>query len=637
MRGICKCPHCGTFNGNRALKCKNSLCQQKLKENPRSAIGSSSTSGTIAVQLIQSDGDTNGRLYSVYHRNGLRTIFHSTVGTDGTIGTLTTIYGKDIGDEESIKQTISCCKTTAEAVPLLKETVNSLAVSEEEKLSLWEKRSHPGGPLVQRVSNDVFIVGHWQAAYGLVYVVALKKSQKYTHFQCECQSVGLQKSSPFVCWHVRAVAAGLLSAPIKYGGDRWRTLLQQFVGQQPPVTELDASVHDESSVLSYEYLLATDGDDDRYISVPSEHVEMQSMLNSTMMELFSDQQINDMQIYETTSSFSPTTCIPDMFAGGDESLHLMDCQIELMDELDPTDRIDFCPSFIECEDSLPVPETEDSHPVPDEKVVRITAKKGALKRGSRMAREKLVRGSYSVRKLMKALESNGIIFNRLHHSKGGANVLSPLPPYEATQCNLSFTCWLESVIEQLNSVIDYNTDGKPAVQTFRIHEDFFRCLRARFSVGHRLRQPEPGPVMETDRSSQMYKFTHHKSLLHVFRTDKIELCFEKRFTRGPGDDRYVPFAENDEIVDVQSPERENSLRPNCYSTYIKLGRYKHEPDPQRVYHFSLEWIGGVLPRSGFGELRISFEYGHRMNRQYTEPPTAVTPARCTESNNIQRE
>uniref|UniRef100_A0A182YAK3 Uncharacterized protein n=1 Tax=Anopheles stephensi TaxID=30069 RepID=A0A182YAK3_ANOST len=609
MRGICKCPHCGTFNGCRALKCKNPACQQKLKENPeRPAAKSSTISAAIAVQLMQPEGGANGRLYSVCHRDGSRTIVHSTVGADGTIGSLTTIHGADIADKESIKRTISCCKATAEPLPLLQETINSLAVSEQEKLSLWERRSHSGGPLVQRVNNDSFVVGHWQAVYGLCQVVALKRNQKYTQFQCDCQTEGLHKSSPTVCWHIRAVAAGLLSAPFKYG-DRWSAVLQPFVTQPP-----------ETSVLSSEYLLAPnadDRDDDRFISVPSEHVEMQSMLNSTMMELFSDQQIGDMQIYETSSSLSPATYIPDMFTGGEESLHLMDCQIELMDELDPTDRIDFCPSFIECEDSLPVPEAEQNSPVPEENVVRITAKKGALKRGSRLPREKLVRGSYSVRKLMRALESNGIIFNRMQHPNAAEN-RSALPGYEATQCSLSFTCWLESVIEQLNSVIDYNAAGKPAVQSFRIHEDFFRCLRARFSVGHRLRQPAPEPeTIETSRSSQLYKFTHHKSLLHVFRTDRIELCFEKRFTRGP-DDRYVPMIGMGDGEELDGPAI--PIRPHCYRTYIKLGRYRHEPDPDRVYHFSLEWIAGVLPRSGFGELRISFEYGHRMNKQYMEPP-----------------
>ncbi|XP_049301105.1 uncharacterized protein LOC125774842 [Anopheles funestus] len=620
MRGIRKCSHCGSLNGNRAVRCKNQLCQQKVKDIPN-PVQCSSSSTLIVVQLHQT-GYTNGRLYSVRdgHREGSRNIVRTSICADGTIAALTVIQGRDITDEGNLLRVISSCKSIAEAVPLLKETTNSLAVSEEEKLSLWEKCCHPGGPLVQRVSSDLFVVGHWPSPYGLSHVVALKKNQKFSHFQCDCQT---NKSSPIECWHMRAVAAGLLSAPETYG-ERWTALLEKFVDKKSPIspsTALLDGVHGENSVLSYEYLLATD--DAEYISMPSEHIEMQSMLNSQYMELFNDEENSNTVTDETTRNLLPTTCIPDIFAGGEESLHLMDCQIELMDELDPTDRIDFCPSFIECEDSLPVSETGENSQ--EEKMVRITTKKGALKRSGRMAREKLTRGSYSVRKLMKVLESNGIIFNRLQQVSGLKNV-SPMPAYEATQCNLSFTCWLESVIEQLNSVIDYNTDGKPAVQTFRIQEDFFHCLRARFSIGHRLRQPEPAhdtTEQECDRS-QMYKFTHHKSLLHVFRTDKIELCFEKKFTQGP-DDRYVPLELSEDSEPLSEPEN-RPIRPHCYSTYIKLGRYRHEPDPERVYYFSLEWIGGVLPRSGFGDLRISFQYGHRMNNQYMTPPAMLHTA-----------
>ncbi|XP_053667396.1 uncharacterized protein C2orf42 homolog [Anopheles marshallii] len=615
MRGIRKCTQCGTFNGNRAIKCKNQLCQRTLNKIPQPA-KRDSLPDLMVVKLLQT-GYTNGQVYSVRdgHSDGLRNIIRTNISADGTLGALTIIQGNDISDTGNVTQIISSCKSmnTAEALPFAKETISALAISEEEKLSLWERRCHAGGPLVQRVSSDLFVVGHWPSAYGLCHVVALKKNQKYSHFHCDSQNCEQTESSRTVCWHMQAVAAGLLSAPDK-GDDLWADLLQQFVCQKT-TTVLDG-VPDENAVLSYEYFLAAD--DAGFISVPSEHIEIQSMLNSTYMELLNNGESSNMDTDETTNHLLPTTSIPDIFPGGEESLHLMDCQIELMDELDPTDRIDFCPSFIECEDSLPAQETEDNSQAED--LVRITTKKGALKRSGKVTHE-LTRGSYSVRKLMNVLESNGIIFNRLQHVSGPKNVAksSPTPAYEATQCSLSFTCWLESVIEQLNSVIDYNTDGKPAVQTFRIQEDFFRCLRARFSIGHRLRQPERADRStdtESDRS-QRYKFTHHKSLLHVFRTDKIALCFEKKFKRG-ADDRYVPL--EDDESEPASEQESRPIRPHSYTTYIKLGRYRHEPDPERVYYFLLEWIDGVLPRSGFGELRISFQYGHRMNKQYLTPP-----------------
>uniref|UniRef100_A0A182Q6H9 Uncharacterized protein n=1 Tax=Anopheles farauti TaxID=69004 RepID=A0A182Q6H9_9DIPT len=410
----------------------------------------------------------------------------------------------------------------------------------------------------------------------------------------------------------------MLSAPEKFG-DRWSTLLQAFIGTNAPKTLHDA--YDVNLALSCEYLLAGD---DGQISVSNEHIEMQSMLNPTIMELFNDQVDDAATIEETTTDFPPTTCISDMFDDGD-GLHLMDCQIELMDEFDLTDRIDFCPSYIECDDSLPAPEPEET--LPKKTLVEITTKKAALKHTGRKSREKLTRGSYSVRKLMRILESNGVIFNRLQPASG-SNTVNPsdVAPYEAIQCNLTFTRWLEFVIEQLNAIIDYNSDGKPPTQSFRIQEDFFHCLRARFSVGHHLRQPEPSEGDASDATEGrhkplVFKFTHHKSLLHVFRTDRIELAFEKTFIRG-SDGQFFPLErlKDDDNKTPVAVEGCVPIRPNRYSTYIKLGHYKHTLNSNRVHQFTVEWVGGVLPRSGFGDLRISFEYGHRMNNQYVPPP-----------------
>ncbi|XP_040155746.1 uncharacterized protein C2orf42 [Anopheles arabiensis] len=602
MRGIRKCPQCGTFNGHRATKCKNRSCQQKLKETPSTSAKSSPSSTPFAVQLDHS----NGHLYSVGLADGTRHIVQCCKDADGTITSLSHLDGRKIAHQDTIKQLILGCKATAEALPLLKEAIDSLSVPEDVKLSLWEKQSQPAAPpLVQRVVNDLFAVGRAQTVYGVHHVAALKKNQKNSHFHCDCckSSEGQQTTTP-VCWHVAAVAAGLLSAPAKHG---WASLLQQFIAKtiNPPQCPSVLDVREDKPPLSYEFLLEQD------------HGPMQSMLDSTIMEF-----LNEQQDHGTDPGLGS------IFAGGDEILELLDCQIELMDELDPTDRIDFCPSYIEC---APEEESEERREELPGKAVQITTKKAALKRCARMDGAKLTRGSYSARKLMKVLESNGVIFNRLRRpAKGDHLEGASIPPYEATACSLSFTRWLGSVIEQLNSSIDYAADGRPDVQTFRIQEDFFRCLRARFSTGHGLRQPEPveGEARQSGNNHpQVYRFTHHQTLRHTFRTDEIELCFEKSFHRS-ADGRYTAGADDlaDEQDDSSSGEgagassRTIAIRPQRYSTYIKLGRYKHEQNPERVYHFTIEWIGGVLPRSGFGDLRISFEYGHRINNRYVPPP-----------------
>ncbi|XP_058129987.1 uncharacterized protein C2orf42 homolog [Anopheles ziemanni] len=656
LRGIRKCPRCETFNGNRATRCKNRSCQQKLRDDTIRDRKVLPTQPASAVQLLPN----YAHLYSVHLRTGVRYFIKKDTQPDGTITVASITSGLasisiQSDEKELIKQHVSGCKTIASTLPLKRATVDMLLIPEEEKRILWEKETLCNVPLVQRLGNDLFAVGRLQSSFGLRHVAAQKKNLKYTQFHCDCRSDGHQhKTSPDACWHILAVVAGLMSAA-ENPDDRWLPLLRQFVGQEPVPVPSDHDLRcTYEAVPPVEAHILND-----QLPVVGQSVEMiDCILNPTMMELFSDDvdvqpglisldSLMDMPtdgpVFELaigdTMIDPPATerCSPDVITANAESLQLMDCQIELMDEFDLTDRIDFCPSDIECDESMLLPagvfdnlSTEvEPKEGKKEKLIEVTAKKAALRQGGRVEKEKLTRGSYNVRKLMKALESNGIIFNRLQRHRSSepdetSRKTTSVPAYEATLCHLSFTHWLESVIEQLNAIIDYNTNGKPEAQTFRIHEDFFRCLRARFSVGHRLRQPEKtsspeeGPELTagaTEQHTQLFRFTHHKSLLHVFRTDRIALAFEKNFARS-ADERFVEMDPPEDMPETKG----RPVRAQCYSTYIKIGRYKHEPDPERVYNFSLEWIGGVLPRSGFGDLRISFEYGHRMNNQYVPPP-----------------
>ena len=58
MRGIRKCPKCGTYNGTRGLSCKNKTCDMVFKESD----GKNKRSGCDAVRLYTGD---NTSIYSV--------------------------------------------------------------------------------------------------------------------------------------------------------------------------------------------------------------------------------------------------------------------------------------------------------------------------------------------------------------------------------------------------------------------------------------------------------------------------------------------------------------------------------------------------------------------------------------------
>ncbi|XP_058055975.1 uncharacterized protein C2orf42 homolog [Anopheles bellator] len=621
FRGIRKCPKCGLFNGNRAEHCKNSSCLSILQSGSKNRAEKNTPDGSsFAVHLHQSP------LYSVTHSNGLRSfIEHSSNEPDGKM-LLRTVAGNSVKDANSVIQLILNCKSEAEPMPIKDAVIETLAVSEMDKNSLGKQQF----PLVQRLFQDLYVVGQpdgvWQ------HVKAVRRKQIYTELQCSCHSERVAMN----CWHKLATIAAMLSARHCYGA-RWAKLLQSFVKKESSPTP--------NPVLSYGTFPLSDcniaakcltigGSNVEYIDLGGSKLQSTEVIQQALFNDNDDQRFDlsdSLKIdvlsngYElmiddgtTATMASPISEVPDVFAtAAIDDLQLMNCQIELMDEFDLTDRIDFCPSDVELieTEKLLLPTNGDenlSNASPDiEPLVEISTKKGAFLKG--LTNEKLTKGSYSLRKLMRVLESNGIVFHRSARSA---------PSFEASVCNLSFVGWLEAVIEQLNSVIDYNRDGRPEQQIFRIHEDFFHCLRSRFSIGHGKRQPDSvdDEVVNSQHralQTQHYKFSHHNSLQNVFRTDRMKLAFEKNFSRST---RGQFTAVDKEKAENPSPSNGRPIHPEYYSTFIKLGRYQHELNPHKVYSLSIAWTAGVLPRSGFGELRINFEYGHRMNGRYVAPP-----------------
>ena len=186
-----------------------------------------------------------------------------------------------------------------------------------------------------------------------------------------------------------------------------------------------------------------------------------------------DTPISTSPIIELINSTENSTSIGEAFTSvydEHDNIQLMECQIELMDQFMLTDRIDFCPSDIELsDDNVVFPADEELGLVVDDaeppkepaakakktKLVEVTTKKAALRQTSKIAKEKLKKGSYNVRRLMKILESNGVVFNRMKRSEAVAMAAGSvaeggsIPSHEASLCGLTFTGWLESVIEQV--------------------------------------------------------------------------------------------------------------------------------------------------------------------------------------------
>ncbi|XP_032085415.1 uncharacterized protein C2orf42 homolog [Thamnophis elegans] len=215
LRGIRKCPRCGTYNGTRGLSCKNKTCGTVFR------YGSRKPAGVDAVKIITG---SDLQVYSVRQRDRGPEyrcfvelgISETTVQTvDGTILTQLSsgrcylpaclkAAAQGVGENQCqhLKLAMGC---QAEATPLtLKSSVlNAMQSSAQTKQALWELATQPTGPLVQRVTKNVLVVkGKAGPKHSLGYLhITVAPRSAHTHlagprFFCPCQSSRASKASP---------------------------------------------------------------------------------------------------------------------------------------------------------------------------------------------------------------------------------------------------------------------------------------------------------------------------------------------------------------------------------------------------------------------------------------------------------
>ncbi|KAK9395331.1 putative protein C2orf42 like [Crotalus adamanteus] len=215
LRGIRKCPRCGTYNGTRGLSCKNKTCGTVFR------YGSRKPAGIDAVKIITG---SDLQIYSVRQRDrgpeyrcfvelGVSETTIQTV--DGTILTQLSsgrcylpaclkaaTQGVVENQCQHLKLAVSC---QAEATPLtLKSSVlNSMQASPQTKQTLWELATQPSGPLVQRITKNVLVVkckaGPKHSLGYLHITFAPRSGHKHlagSRFFCPCQSLRASKAGP---------------------------------------------------------------------------------------------------------------------------------------------------------------------------------------------------------------------------------------------------------------------------------------------------------------------------------------------------------------------------------------------------------------------------------------------------------
>ncbi|XP_010607965.1 uncharacterized protein C2orf42 homolog isoform X4 [Fukomys damarensis] len=214
LRGIRKCPRCGTYNGTRGLSCKNKTCGTIFR------YGARKQPSVEAVKIITG---SDLQVYSVRQRDrgpdyrcfvelGVSETTIQTV--DGTIITQlssgrcyvpsclkTASQGVVENQCQHIKLAVNC---QAEATPLtLKSSVlNAMQASPETKQTIWQLATEPTGPLVQRITKNILVVkckASQKHSLGYLHTSFVQKisakSLPERRFFCSCQTLKSHKSN----------------------------------------------------------------------------------------------------------------------------------------------------------------------------------------------------------------------------------------------------------------------------------------------------------------------------------------------------------------------------------------------------------------------------------------------------------
>lgn len=215
LRGIRKCPRCGTYNGTRGLSCKNKNCGTVFR------YGTRKQPSVDAVKIITG---SDLQVYSVRQRDrgpdyrcfvelGVSETAIQTV--EGTIITQLSsgrcyvpacLKAATQGVVENQCQHVKLalnCQTEATPLTLKSSVLNSMQASPETKQTIWQLATEPTGPLVQRITKNVLVVkckASQKHSLGYLHASFAQRVSAKTlvdhRFSCSCQALKPSKGGP---------------------------------------------------------------------------------------------------------------------------------------------------------------------------------------------------------------------------------------------------------------------------------------------------------------------------------------------------------------------------------------------------------------------------------------------------------
>ncbi|KAK9295414.1 hypothetical protein QLX08_010252 [Tetragonisca angustula] len=542
LRGIRKCPKCGTYNGSRGLCCKNKYCDAVFKEP-----GEKRKLSTEACKLITG---TTAQVFSVRVRDKgpdyrgfvQLPLINATISNEMTtlISQSTALCFVDSCERSFDTSVLKCheknssdvpvsacqhiqaalrCYAEAQPLTLRNSILSSLNVNNEMKQEIWLLATETSGPLVQRVSKNIMAVkckaspkhplGYLHFSF---FVTKLKDRIEHRYF-CSCstfkgigKTVGdkpdmAQSSQNKRCVHFYACICAFASdAKLSEEFSYYINLDQNDLSISKPLTTVLQNEQDKIVGIDLDGLTTDDTDTHLLIfrddtltvqSLDGNRLDLDSMnLESTILPHSIVENIEvecNRTLLEDNNMISQ---VNNLEVINEDGVQLGESTVKIMDDQTSIDS-----KYNVLNNNVNNMKLIDTNTVSNTTGVKIVDKNMLVQydTGSISNTESIAQPISTKRKRDdKPTSTNSTSLNNLssiepRKAKTKLHIVkkyqNPCEDLDEANINLPFIKWLASITERINQTMHFQFDGKPDPLVFHVPQIFFDCLRERISCG----------------------------------------------------------------------------------------------------------------------------------------------------------
>ncbi|CAG7829426.1 unnamed protein product [Allacma fusca] len=646
LRGIRKCPKCGTINGTRGNSCKNKSCDVVFRDN-----GMKKKAFTDACKLILPDFACD-QMYSVRLRDrgpDYRNFVQIPLIEDHQTPVVTISECRaDISLISSQKCFVESCNSRgrqfpcshliaaqkcfadSQPLPIKHSVLPSLNIPEESKEVINLCLVDNSDTLVQRVSSTSFVVRcdvSQRHPLGLLHIMFFKPNKYESldkRFLCACRPYKQNREDPLsnnanngfepsnkYCMHYYACICAFASSDAL--SSEFEFVLSQVATEFTP------------TLLSQLHLVTLPSNSNRDIETLDPNQISVEIMRENISLLESIAAADDTSLPNGLDGVLAdqiiVTNVDDGFSLGDSGLDDLGeadqqvCQIfssnqniQIQSTYSTTDTTD-----VLVNSGIPTKRRKDD----SDKVVHDTGPPGSdqlIATGISNDKPMMGRKNIAIRPANnKTVVPQIAIIGTVNLNPPSTSNHSPM---EKKSPVLGFEEWLAGVNERINLLMNYQLPGNPEPLVYMVYQDFFECLKDRITSGYKKKRlPNQTAIIQRLDASPKKTFTKHVwkitnlvQLLQIFSCSLVPLKPTQYFIK-TANDVYEEWTSTPKEAE-DSASKNQPIAPILHSTFIKIGKSDQNSKEKDWASFVIEWIPDLLPASKMGELTLRFEFGH---------------------------